>query len=258
MAFTDDDCVPTPAWLETLLAAAASSGGEAIVRGRTLPDPAEAGSRGPFAKTVEINGPSPYYETCNIVYPRSLLERIDGFDESYPSPAGEDSDLGARAVAAGGVPAFAPDALVHHAVSARGPWAALGDALLAADGVRAYKRNPSLRRHLPLRVFYDRSHPLLLLAFAGLLTRRPLLAALLSLPYAWHTDAAPAQSRRPPASRGLLRPVRHAPAGCGGPRRAARPHARSLTSSRSPVPSGAGTRMARDGEAVVAVVERTL
>ena len=80
---------------------------------------------------MHIDGPSPHFETCNVTYPAILLERIGGFDESFSSAAGEDSDLGCRAVAAGGSPAFAPDALVHHAVFSRRPAAALRDALLA-------------------------------------------------------------------------------------------------------------------------------
>jgi glycosyltransferase involved in cell wall biosynthesis len=185
VAFTDDDCVPTPTWLQTLLRAARSNP-NAIVRGRTLPNPAEAHSLGWFAKTVRIDGPSPHFETCNVAYPRRLLERIGGFDESFNSPAGEDSDLGCRAVAAGGSPAFEPDAVVHHAVFARRPAAALRDAFLATDAVGAYKRNPLLRKNLPLGVFYDHSHPLLLAAGVGLLTRRAPVAAALSIPYALH------------------------------------------------------------------------
>ncbi len=183
VAFTDDDCVPTPGWLETLLRATRSHP-DAIVRGRTLPNPAEVHALGSFSRTVQINGPSPHFETCNVAYPRDLLERIGGFDESFTSAAGEDSDLGRRAMEAGGSPAFAPDALVHHAVFSRRPTAALRDALLATEGVRAYKRDSGLRKHLTLGVFYDRSHPLLLVAGAGLLTRRAPLAGLLALPYA--------------------------------------------------------------------------
>ncbi len=183
IAFTDDDCVPTPTWLETMLRAARSNP-DAIVRGRTLPNPSEAHSLGAFAKTVNINAPSQHFETANVVYPRGLLERVGGFDEAFITAAGEDSDLGCRAVAAGGSPAFEPDALVHHAVFSRRPAAALRDALLATDAVGAYKRNPGLRKNLPLGVFYDRSHPLLLAAGAGLVTRRAPVAALLSIPYA--------------------------------------------------------------------------
>jgi GT2 family glycosyltransferase len=185
VAFTDDDCVPTDRWLETMLAAMTRYPG-AIVRGRTLPNPAEAHSLGAFAKTVSIDGPSPLFETCNVAYPRRLLERVGGFDERYGTAAAEDSDLGCRAVAAGGTPVFEPGALVHHAVFARGPVAALRDALRATTVVHAYKRNPGARRSLALGVFYDRSHPLLLAACAGLVSRRAPVAALLALPYAWH------------------------------------------------------------------------
>jgi glycosyltransferase involved in cell wall biosynthesis len=184
VAFTDDDCVPTPGWLESLLAA---GGGrpDAIVTGQTLPDPAEAHALGPYAKTVRITGPSRHYETCNVAYPRALLERIGGFDERYPSPTGEDSDLGCRATGAGGKPVFEPRALVHHAVFARRPAAALRDALLATDDLQSYKRNPELRANLAWGLFYGRPHPLFLAAAGGLfLGRRHPAAALFALPYA--------------------------------------------------------------------------
>ncbi|MBN1529079.1 MAG: glycosyltransferase [Thermoleophilaceae bacterium] len=185
VAFTDDDCVPTPGWLETLLDAARRRP-DAIVRGRTLPNPAEAHALGSFSKTIHIDGPSANFETCNVAYPRTLLERIGGFDESYGAGMGEDSDLGCRALAAGGLPAFEPGALVHHAVIARRPAAALRDALHATDHVRLYKEHPRLRRNLFLGVFHDRSHPLLLAALGALLARRRPEAALLAVPYALH------------------------------------------------------------------------
>ncbi len=183
IAFTDDDCVPTEAWLESLVAAAGDRC-EVIVTGRTLPNPAEAEALGPYSKTVSIDRPSPHYETCNVVYPRALLERVGGFDEAFPSPAGEDSDLGSRAVSVGGVPRYEPAALVYHAVFARGPLGALRDALLATEGTQAYKRNPELRANLPFGLFYDRSHPLLAQAAIGaVLARRNPHAAVLLLPY---------------------------------------------------------------------------
>jgi glycosyltransferase involved in cell wall biosynthesis len=187
VAFTDDDCVPAADWLERLLGRA---DGDTIVKGRTVPEPGEAHLLGPYSKTVQITHSSPHYETCNIAYPRAVLERIGGFDESYPSPAGEDSDLGCRAVAAGGRALFAPEALVHHAVFERGPLGAFKDALLATEGVQPYKRNPALRSHLAGRVFYNRSHPMLLQAALALwLARRRPAALALCLPYAHNLRA---------------------------------------------------------------------
>ena len=89
MAFTDDDCVPTPGWLEALLAAAARRV-DAIVQGPTQPRPDELDGLDAYAKTVRVSQATPHFETCNILYPRTLLERVGGFDESYPAPAGED------------------------------------------------------------------------------------------------------------------------------------------------------------------------
>jgi glycosyltransferase involved in cell wall biosynthesis len=183
VAFTDDDCRPTPAWLEALLT---TMGGrrDLVVQGRTAPDPLEREALGPFAKTLTIDGPSPHFETCNIAYPKQLLEQIDGFDEGYPAPAGEDSDLGWRATGTGATAVFAADALVYHAVFPMGPLKTLRGALIAQHDVRSYKQNPRMRRLLPAGVFYRRSHALFLeAALAALLVRRTPAAALFALPY---------------------------------------------------------------------------
>jgi GT2 family glycosyltransferase len=184
VAFTDDDCVPTPGWAEAMLAAAEGHE-DVIVQGPTLPRPDESDGLDAFAKTVRVEGPSPHFETCNVAYSRVVLERIDGFDESYPAPAGEDSDLGWRAVRSGAVARFTPEALVHHAVHRRGPMGPIEDALMATHGVQAYKAIPELREHLAQRVFYNRSHPLLAQALlAAWVARREPVAALFALPYA--------------------------------------------------------------------------
>jgi GT2 family glycosyltransferase len=184
VAFTDDDCRPSEAWLERLLAAAS---GDRVVQGRTQPDPLDADSLGPFAKTVVIEEPSLHYETCNILYPRAVLDRLDGFDEAYPAPAGEDTDLGQRSAADGVDRVFSPDALVYHAVHDQSRKQALKGILIAAAGVQTYKANPSLRAHLTYRVFYRRSHPLWLQAvLAVYLIRKSPLAGLFTLPYLAH------------------------------------------------------------------------
>lgn len=184
VAFTDDDCVPAPDWLERLEAAGAD---HQVVQGRTLPDPAEEDALGPYARWMHIPDPSPYFETCNIAYPRALLEELGGFDEAFPSPAGEDADLGHRAIAAGARPAFAHDAVVHHAVDRVGPKAALRDAVRATDAVLVYQLHPALRRTLVNGVFYKSSHPLLLQTLAALvLARRSPATLVFALPYLLH------------------------------------------------------------------------
>ena len=185
IAFTDDDCVPTPGWLEALLEQARPDA-DIIVQGRTQPIEGERHRLGPFSRTVDISGPTPHYETCNILYPRALLERLDGLDESYAA-AGEDSDLGWRAVGAGAEHRFAEAALVEHAVHVRKPLAAMKDVLRVPDGVKAYKDHPGLREHLPHRVFYRRSHMLFLeAALAAFLARKSPAALAFAIPYALH------------------------------------------------------------------------
>jgi GT2 family glycosyltransferase len=185
IAFTDDDCEPTPGWLEALLKAYAVRPG-AIVQGRTLPNPAEAHESGPFSRSLEINGLSPHFETANVLYPRAVLERLGGFDEQF-SIANEDTDLGQRALKLGVDAVFAADALVHHAVHQKGAKQTLKDTFRATDCVRAYRDYPALREHLHERVYFHPSHPLLAqAAAAAVLSRKRPALALFALPYAAH------------------------------------------------------------------------
>ncbi len=180
IAFTDDDCRPSPRWLEALLEA--WNGEEArIVQGRTEPD--QQGEAHPLGRTMEISGPTGLYETCNIAYPRRLLEGTGGFDERFRRACGEDVDLGMRASRAGAELAFAPKALVHHAVHHPPLSALVRHARIWSDAVLTLKLHPELRPMLVGGVFWKRTHPLLLLAGAGAvlsITRRSPLPALLS------------------------------------------------------------------------------
>jgi GT2 family glycosyltransferase len=185
VAFTDDDCEPTAAWLEEGLRASARAPA-AIVQGPTRPIPRERGLlERPFTRTKLIERPGPWFQTCNIFYPKELLERLDGFDEVFPEALGEDTDLGWRAREAGAGLEFAEDAVVHHAVEALGPIAHLRQALRGADAVYAFRRHPGLRAEaLSYGVFRDPSLARLALALLGLVIfRRRALMLLLALPY---------------------------------------------------------------------------
>src|SRR5215208_7041099 len=201
VAFTDDDCEPTPTWLGAMLRTAAASPG-AIVQGATAPIPREADLlRRPFSRTRLIEGPSPWFATCNIAYPRELLEGLDGFDELFPEALGEDTDLGWRALERGARAEFAPLALVHHAVEDLGAGGYMRHALRGADAVYAFRRHPGLRAHtLRFGVFRNPALARLALALVGiLLARRSRIAWVLALPYARNllgralaTDGGPA------------------------------------------------------------------
>jgi GT2 family glycosyltransferase len=173
--FTDDDCRPPADWLANLAAALRPG---AIVQGATHPDPYELGifHHAPHARSQQIDPPHVMAQTCNIAYPRAVLEAAGGFDETFPQAVGEDTDLALRARAAGAPLVAAPQALTYHAVDSgltkrlRGSWRWQHMALLV-------RKHPQLRRELPLRGWaWKASHARWLLALAALLARRPALA----------------------------------------------------------------------------------
>jgi GT2 family glycosyltransferase len=200
VAFIDDDSRPAPDWLERLSAAAV---GEAdLVQGRIEPDPWESHLLYGLARSAEVVGPSPRYETGNIAYPRALLERLGGFDETIPGSAwGEDTDLGLRARAAGAGRVYVDDAVVWHAVVPRTLPEALAEARRYEWLVRLLARHPQLRRELYPHGVLKRSHATLLAAIAvAAVVRRP-VAGLAALPYVlgalkYHLGVASASPRR--------------------------------------------------------------
>jgi GT2 family glycosyltransferase len=184
IAFTDDDCRPQPGWLEALVAAAAEHPG-AIVQGATEPDPDDRPAlASPHARTIEVDPPGRFAQTCNILYPRAVLEAVGGFDERLPAPAGEDTDLALRARAAGAPYVGARDARVFHAVEAYGLLGAVRLAFKWRHLAFVVRRHPEVRAWFALRVFWREAHLRLCLALAGAaLARRHPLAAALCLPY---------------------------------------------------------------------------
>lgn len=204
VAFTDDDCEPSAEWLAEGLRACEEHPG-AIVQGRTRPLPREAHRLGPFSRTMEIDRVGPFFETCNVFYPRDLLERLDGFDERFTAPGGEDTDLAWRAVERGVPTVFAERAVVHHAVEDLGPRGHLRVALRWTDAMAMF-RHQGLRDEVLTRdVFWKHSHALLLRAMLGVLVvaarvpaRVPAGLALL-LPYLRHLVARCRQAHASPA-----------------------------------------------------------
>jgi GT2 family glycosyltransferase len=188
VAFTDDDCAATPSWLEALLRASEQSPGT-IVQGRTLPNPAEESRLGPYARSLWVEEKGPYYQAANIAYPRDLLDRLGGFDADAFPFVGEDTDLAWRAIEAGAQVVWAPDALVHHAVTDLGVAGKLRMAARWTPSIRLFARHSALRdEHLTYGVFWKGSHYLLVRALLALAVRRrwPLLAVWLGAPYVRH------------------------------------------------------------------------
>jgi glycosyltransferase involved in cell wall biosynthesis len=203
IAFTDDDCRPSPDWLQAGLAAmAATANGtrEAIVQGLTEPDPQEADRLGPFTRSLNVPALDHWYATANMFYSRATLKRLGGFDETtFSRPGGEDTDLAWRAIGDGVPAAFSADARVWHAVHELGPLQRLRFATRWDETMAVFGRYPELRRRTLVRgLFWKESHYHLARTVAGLLLpgRLRLIGAYFAYRYAlllwrrahWHGD----------------------------------------------------------------------
>jgi glycosyltransferase involved in cell wall biosynthesis len=203
IAFTDDDCRPSPGWLAAGVAAmAATANGtrEAIVQGLTEPDPLEADRLGPFTRSLNVRELDHWYATANMFYSRATLERLGGFDETtFSRPGGEDTDLAWRAIGDGVPTAFSPEARVWHAVHELGPVKRLRFATRWDETMAVFGRYPELRRQTLIRgLFWKESHYHLARTIAGLLLpgRLRLVGAYFAWRYAlllwrrahWHGD----------------------------------------------------------------------
>jgi GT2 family glycosyltransferase len=173
IAFTDDDCRPDPEWLASGLAVCDEHRG-AIVQGPTRPNPAERADEGLLSHTISIERLGPLYETCNVFYPRELLEALGGFDERFGvRPGGEDTDLAWRAIGSGAATEFAPRALVLHAVERIGARGMLRLAARWSASIRVFAEHPQTRTALYRGSFWNFWHYLMWRTILTLATPTP-------------------------------------------------------------------------------------
>jgi GT2 family glycosyltransferase len=183
VAFTDDDCEPTPGWARGVVAAFADPD-VVVVQGPVAPHPDDADVTGPFARTVEVTELIETFPAANLSVRRTALERVAGFDESLR--AGEDTDLAWRVRESGGDVAFAPDALVWHAVREVTFAGHLRSLPRWGDLPLVVRRHPQLRRLTHSRYVWKRTHVTALPALVGaaLTPVRP-IAAVAALPHVY-------------------------------------------------------------------------
>ena len=110
IALTDSDTIPDPAWLERLIEALTAHPEAAGVEGRV-----QANNEGEFEPLGEgpVNLRGGVFLTCNCAYRRTALVAAGGFDETFPFPAYEDTELAARITQCGPI-IWQPEALVLH------------------------------------------------------------------------------------------------------------------------------------------------
>ncbi|MCF6159099.1 MAG: glycosyltransferase [wastewater metagenome] len=169
IAFTDDDCLPSPGWLKA--GVAAFTDGVAGVSGKLfIPIP-------PVPTDYEYNASLLQYAdfvTANCFYLRDALTSVHGFDERFTAAWREDSDLFFRLLKEKRKMVCAPEAVVIHPVRSA-PWGiGLKEHRKIMFNALLYKKHPLLYRRyiqrcppwhyycivctsilLPFSVFYD-------------------------------------------------------------------------------------------------------
>lgn len=169
IAFTDDDCEPAPGWLKAALAAFdAGVPTLDLLQGRVDAHPEDGEVGGLFKRVVTVSGHYEGYPNANLVYRRSALERVDGFDPAYWG-ATEDADLAFRVLESGGEVQYVDDALVWHAVRPVRFKAHMRSLPRWGNAALTIKRHPQLRSLLPYRIFWKDTHITGGLALLGLL-----------------------------------------------------------------------------------------
>lgn len=122
LAFTDDDCAPSPGWLQALARRLAASpdcmiGGHAI--NALVHNPCAVASQMLidylYAYFNASLGEGSFFASNNICVPADHFRAIGGFDVSFSNAAAEDRDFCDRWFHSGRRLIYAPEAIVYHA-----------------------------------------------------------------------------------------------------------------------------------------------
>jgi GT2 family glycosyltransferase len=120
LAFTDDDCLPAPAWLSAL-ATSLRSNDNSLVGGRVL----NAIVENPYSTASQLivdfaythyrsdQGQPRFFSSNNMAMPAEAFHKIGGFDAAFRTS--EDRDFCDRWLMTGYRLLYAPDAVIRHA-----------------------------------------------------------------------------------------------------------------------------------------------
>jgi GT2 family glycosyltransferase len=126
IAFLDDDVLPAPTWLATLVSTLVEAGDRTVVTGQVRAGEPE--TRGGFAPSLKSEENPAVYEgraaanvlwTNNMAMFRAVVDEIGYFDERLGAgmkrfPGGEDNDFCFRLLEAGYRIEYQPKAIVYH------------------------------------------------------------------------------------------------------------------------------------------------
>lgn len=148
LAFTDDDCLPTPGWLLAFTRVIGS--GIHVLEGKTT---CPQSFQGPLV-IAPVNLTGGCLWSCNLMVRARLFAEIGGFDPFFPHAADEDTDLRERLQRAGHAWQFVPDAVVDHP-PVRRVWGRDSAKLWESKVRLAYKHDPSREPLKPHEVVFN-------------------------------------------------------------------------------------------------------
>lgn len=192
VAFTDDDCLPEPGWVEAMLTSLRDDA--RIVQGRTEPVP---GPTELWDHTIAVRTKTDLFETCNLGYRRDDVVAAGGFTALAGFRAGrggqpfggEDTLLGWSIVRATGAEvAFASDAVVQHRIEPRNFRGWLHVKAGTWIFITLVENVPELRRGMFLRIFLNRrsaSFDAAVIALIASVVFRTPVFLVACVPYAW-------------------------------------------------------------------------
>ena len=108
VAFTDDDCVPSSNWIESILREFENDDVDVIEGSVTTENEGVLLSMDPHPGDRWNR-----FKTANMAYRREVLEIVGGFDERYFIHR-EDTDIAWRAISSGFSISWSPKCVVHH------------------------------------------------------------------------------------------------------------------------------------------------
>jgi GT2 family glycosyltransferase len=115
VAFTDDDCVPDPAWIREIAAAFLENERIGGVGGRVLPMREDLISQYyTHYRILEPPASGLYLVTANAAFLRQALDKTGGFSEDLRAPGGEDVEVSLRVSRAGWLLSYTDRAAVAH------------------------------------------------------------------------------------------------------------------------------------------------
>jgi glycosyltransferase involved in cell wall biosynthesis len=108
LAFTDDDTIPAPGWVRTIVSHLKAHPEHVGVQGPVTSPPFD-----PLTEhSIDVSVPG-HFLTCNVAYRHDVFAAAQGFHEGFPHPHCEDLDLGFRLTRDGEI-GFAPEMAVVH------------------------------------------------------------------------------------------------------------------------------------------------